>query len=148
MQTSPAHIPTFEEFRSMLHKHGLKATPQRLAVHGAMMELVHASADMVSEKIAADGQAKITQASVYNILSQLAMCGIYRNRLSINNKMFFDVSNSKHLHMYDMARHTFRDLAGDDNFNLWQESLGKRRFRGYKVEAVDVVILARPNKKK
>ena len=50
--------------------------------------------------------------------------------------------------MYDMERHTYRDLVGDEHFALLQESLGKRRFRGYKVEGVDVVILARPNKKR
>lgn len=148
MQSSPTHIPNFEEFKTMLRRHGLKATSQRLAVHGAMMELVHASAEMVAEKIATTSQVKITQSSVYNILSQLALHGIYRNRLSTTNKMFFDVCNSKHLHMYDMERHTYRDLVGDEHFALLQESLGKRRFRGYKVEGVDVVILARPNKKR
>ncbi|MBQ9184973.1 MAG: transcriptional repressor [Bacteroidales bacterium] len=141
------NIPGFEEFKSQLRKHNLRATSQRLAVHGAMMELVHASADMVAEKIAETSKVKITQSSVYNILAQLALHGIYRHRLSINNKMYFDVCNAKHLHMYDMARHTFRDLPANDIFDLLQEQMGKKRFRGYKVEGVDVVILARPNKK-
>ena len=58
-----------EEFRILLKKHSLKATPQRLAVHQAMMNLGHASVDMVTEHVLATG-TKVTTASVYNILSQ------------------------------------------------------------------------------
>ena len=65
--------PTLEEFKAILKKHSLKATPQRLAVHEAMMELGHASADMVAENIKAKNLAKVTVASVYNILTQMAM---------------------------------------------------------------------------
>ena len=61
-----------ESFRRMLKSHDLKATPQRIAVHEAMIKLVHASADTVYEDIVKTGGCKITQASVYNILSSLA----------------------------------------------------------------------------
>ena len=40
-----------EAFRKRLKAHGLKVTGQRLAVHGAMMSLVHASAEQVRERI-------------------------------------------------------------------------------------------------
>lgn len=142
------HIPNYEEFKSLLRRHGLKATTQRLAVHGAMTELVHASAEMVAERIAQTTKVKITQSSVYNILSQLALHGIYRYRLGANNKMCFDACNARHMHMYDMTNHTYRDLAESDLFNLVQEQFGRKRFKGYKVEGVEITILARPNKKR
>lgn len=53
------------------------------------MKLGHASADMVCEAVAREGKVRITVASVYNILSQLALRGIYRHRLSSNSKMYF-----------------------------------------------------------
>ena len=56
--------PNLEEFKAILKKHELKATPQRLAVHEAMMSLGHASADMVTEAIKEKGTAKVTVASV------------------------------------------------------------------------------------
>ena len=62
--------PTIEEFKDILKKHSLKATPQRLAVHEAMIVLGHACADMVTEEISKQGKARVTVASVYNILSQ------------------------------------------------------------------------------
>jgi hypothetical protein len=57
-----------------------------------MIELGHASADMATEKIKANGAAKVTLASVYIILTHMAMLKIYNYRLSANNKMYFDVN--------------------------------------------------------
>ena len=93
--------PDLEEFKTILRKHSLKATPQRLAVHEAMMSLGHACADMVTQAIKEKGAAKVTVASVYNILTQMAMLGIYHYRLSSNNRMYFDVNTFKHIHFYD-----------------------------------------------
>ena len=88
-------------FKDALKAKGLKATPQRVAVHEVMMELGHASADMVRERLESKNSTKVTTASVYNTLSQMALLGIYSHRLSIGGKMFFDVDPSCNLHLYD-----------------------------------------------
>ena len=62
------HNNDIDQFVAKLKKHSLKATPQRIAVHKAMIRLGHASADMVAGEIAREGEASITVASVYNIL--------------------------------------------------------------------------------
>ena len=109
--------PTIEEFKDILKKHSLKATPQRLA-------------------------------SVYNILSQLALLGIYHHRMSCNNKMYFDVNTFYHCHLYDQENHTFKDVLDDDLIALIQSHLGRKRFKGYKVEGIDIQIIGRPTKRK
>ena len=76
-QSTNPTMPTLDEFRTRLKRHGLKATRQRLEVHEAMRTLGHASADMVSEEIGRRGNVKVTVASVYNILSQLEDLRIY-----------------------------------------------------------------------
>ena len=43
---------SIDEFKKILKKYDLKATQQRLAVHKAMLNLGHASADMVAAEIA------------------------------------------------------------------------------------------------
>ena len=48
--------PDMEKFRSILKTKGLKATPQRLAVHEAMLAMGHASADMVRDWILSKGK--------------------------------------------------------------------------------------------
>lgn len=137
-----------EDFRSTLKAHGLKATSQRLAVHSVMLELGHASADQVCERIEEAGSAKVTVSSVYNILSQLASLGIYKHRLSANNKMYFDVNTYNHIHLYDTENHEFRDIPDKD---LIEEIVGKirrRRFKGYRVDDVEIHILCHPTKRR
>ena len=140
--------PTIEEFKVVLKKHSLKATPQRLAVHEAMISLGHASADMVTEAIQAKGTTKVTVASVYNILTQLAMLGVYDYRLSSNNKMYFDVNTFGHMHFYDKENHLFKDVIDEDLLALIQSHLGRKRFKGYKVESIDIQLIGRPTRKK
>jgi Fe2+ or Zn2+ uptake regulation protein len=143
-QTLPIH--SMEEFRTQLRRHGLKATRQRVAVHEVMIELVHASADMVREELARRG-SRVTTASVYNILSQLADFRIYGRRLSATNKMFFDVVPSRHIHMYDRENNTWRDLMDEDLDALVNAHLKRRKFKGYTVEDIDIQLIARPTRK-
>ena len=140
--------PNLDEFKLILKKHSLKATPQRLAVHEAMMSLGHACADMVTETIKEKNTAKVTLASVYNILTHMAMLGVYNYRLSANNKMYFDVNTFYHCHLYDQENHTYKDVLDDDLIAMIHSHLGRRRFKGYKVEGIDIQIIGRPTKRK
>jgi Fe2+ or Zn2+ uptake regulation protein len=140
--------PTIEEFKQILKKHSLKATPQRLAVHEAMITLGHASADMVTEAIEMKATTKVTVASVYNILTNLAMLGIYHYRMSANNKMYFDVNTFDHMHLYDKENHVFKDVLDEELLTLIQSHLVKKRFKGYKVESIDIQIIGRPTRKR
>ena len=140
--------PTIEEFKVVLKKHSLKATPQRLAVHEAMISLGHASADMVTEAIQAKGTTKVTVASVYNILTQLAMLGVYDYRLSSNNKMYFDVNTFGHMHLYDRENHVFKDVIDEELMSMIQSYLSRRRFKGYKVEGIDIQLIGKPTRKR
>ena len=83
---------SIDAFKKVLKDKGLKATPQRVAVHEAMISLGHASADQVGQHIAQNSPVKITVSSVYNILTQMSGLGIYAQRMSANNKMYFDVT--------------------------------------------------------
>ena len=144
---SVSHVPDLTAFRKALKAHGLKATEQRLAIHTAMMELGHASADMVREHIVSHG-GKITVASVYNSLAQMALLGIYKHRLSANNKMYFDVNTFRHIHLYDVYNHTYRDILDEELLSSVETALKKRRFKGYRVDGIDVQILCHPSHRK
>lgn len=135
-----------EEFKKLLKKHSLKSTQQRLAVHNAMLKLGHASADMVTEEIRSQGTTNVTVASVYNILSQIALLGIYDHRMSANNKMYFDVNTFRHIHLYDYVNNTFKDVIDDDFMDNLDAYFAKKKFKGYRVECVDVQIVCRPSR--
>ena len=130
-----------EQFRTALKRHSLKATPQRLAVHQAMLELGHASADMVTDAIRRTSGTNVTVASVYNILTQLSGLGIYRHRMSANNKMDFDVNTFRHIHIYDCENHCYRDLIDEELMGLIETYLGRRKFRGFRIEDIDIQLV-------
>lgn len=139
---------TMDSFKEMLKERGFKATPQRLAVHSAMMNLVHASADQVVNYIAETSKTPIQQSSVYNILLQFSSCGIYHSRMSSTGKMFFDVDPRRHMHLYDSRNETYRDVYDDELMDLIHDHLRRRRFKGYKVDDIDIQILAHPTSRK
>ncbi|MCD8313478.1 MAG: transcriptional repressor [Bacteroidales bacterium] len=139
---------SIEQFRTALRRYSMKATPQRLAVHEAMLKLGHASADQVWEEITREGQHKITVASVYNVLDRLAQIGIYRHRMSANNKMYFDVNTYKHMHIYDRENNVYKDIIDDELMRAIEEKLAKKRFRGFHVEDIDIQFICRPTKRK
>lgn len=137
-----------DRFRNVLKAHSLKATPQRLAVHEAMLRLGHASADMVTDEIRKSCDTKVTVASVYNILTNMAMLGIYHHRLSSNNKMYFDVNTFKHFHIYDCENHEFKDVVDNELVELIENYFSKRRFRGYSIEDIDIQLIGKPTRRK
>ena len=140
-------IPDVIQFKRLLRDRGLKATPQRMAVHEAMRALVHAGADEVTAWIAAQGNTRISAASVYNILTLLADLGVYSRRSGQGGKMVFDVRTGRHLHLYDTQSETWRDLE-DEELLTWMEAHFKgRRFRGYKIDGFEVQLLCHPTRK-
>ena len=145
---SPTPKNDMDQFRNVLKTHSLKATPQRLAVHEAMLKRGHASADMVTDEIRKNNGTKVTVASVYNILTNMAELGIYHYRLSSNNKMYFDVNTFRHFHIYDCENHEFKDIVDNELAELIENHFSKRRFRGYSIENIDIQLIGRPTRKK
>lgn len=140
-------VRSVEEFKTQLHRHGLKATRPRIAVHTVMMDLVHASPDQVVERFREAG-VKVTVASVYNILSELSDNHIYARRLSAAGKMFFDAIPEAHVHLYDRENHTYRDVVDEELSAIVEEHLGRRKFKGYSIEDIDIQFVVRPTKRK
>ena len=141
-------IKDLDAFKRQLEAHGMKATPQRIAVHTAMMDLVHASAEMVYEHVTKSGACSISPVSVYNILTDMATEGIYARRFSANNKMYFDINSYRHVHLYDTRNNEFIDVDADELVNLVEAGLKGRRFRGYKTDGIDIQITCHPTRKK
>lgn len=132
--------PDMERFRSILKAKGLKATPQRLAVHEAMLDLGHASADMVRDWILRKGKVAITVASVYNILSQLTAMGLYRIIPSTRGVVWYDSLTKPHLHVYNRKRNEFKDLEDDEFMGRLLAFFKENPPKGYKVDEIDVLL--------
>lgn len=140
-------ITDIEHFKLRLKNKGLKATSQRLSVHEAMMNLGHASADQVFEWLRAHGHGDVTVASVYNILAQLSDCKLYCRRLSMNNKMYFDINAGQHLHIYDSVNGEYKDVQDEELQMMLTDICKRKRFRGYKIDFIDIQFVCHPSKK-
>ena len=139
--------PDLDQFRSLLKQKNLKATPQRIAVHRSMLALGHASADMVVDYMTAQTDAKITVASVYNILSMLSDLGIYSRRMGSNSKMYFDVNSCRHFHIYDSTCNSYKDVVDNEFMSMVEAYVKKHRPRGYKVDSIDIQLVCHPSRK-
>ena len=136
-----------DQFGAALRNHGLKATPQRVAVHEAMMELVHAGADTVARYVRGKMGRDITVVSVYNILTLLSSLGIYGRRMSMNNKMYFDIEPKRHIHLYDTVLSDYRDIPDDGILSVVENHFKGRRFRGHSVDGVEIQLLCHPTRR-
>ena len=140
-------VPDIIQFKRLLRDRGLKATPQRMAVHEAMWNLVHASADDVAAWIAEHGTARVSPASVYNILTLLAGLGIYGRRSARGGKMVFDGRVGPHLHLYDTESEAWRDLEDEEMMKWLEAHLKGKRYRGYRIDGFEVQLLCHPSRK-
>ena len=140
-------IPDIVQFKRLLRDRGLKATPQRVAVHEAMLALGHAGADGVAAYIARQGTAPVSPASVYNILTMLADLKIYGRRSNRAGKMVFDVRTGRHLHLYDTRGQVYRDLEDEELFAWLDAHFKGRRFRGYKIDGFEIQLLCHPTRR-
>lgn len=148
MSTSSREPLSLEDFKSVLKKNSLKATPQRLAVHQAMLSLCHASADQIKGWMDEEGVGSLTVASIYNILSQMSCLGIYSRRLSANNKMYFDVNTFTHIHLYDTVNNEFKDVVDEELIDIIESKIRSKRYRGFKIDGLDLQIICHPTGKK
>lgn len=140
-------IPDRDAFMELLRKRSMRATSQRLAVHEAMTELIHGSAEDVCKYISSNGDCRVTTASVYNILSQLSDLGIYSKRLGASSRMVFDVRPYAHIHLYDSRNDAFVDVVDDELMELVSAHMKSRRFKGYKVDRIDIQIVSHPTRR-
>ena len=147
MKARNSGIPDIIQFKRLLKDKGLKATPQRVAVHEAMLALGHAPADAVADYLATQEGTAVSAASVYNILSLLADLRIYSRRSSQGGKMVFDVRSGAHLHLYDTHNQTWRDLEDEELLSWVEEHFKGRRFRGYKLDGFEIQLLCHPTRK-
>ena len=125
----------------MLRSRGMRATETRMAVHRAMMALEHACAEQVVEWLGSEHDAAASVSSVYNVLQQMAVAGIYSYRLSADSKRYFDVCNHSHTHLYDRKSGTYRNLPDGAVRDAINSTIKRLRFHGYTVEDIDVLVV-------
>lgn len=121
--------------QDILRSHGIKVTRQRVAVFDIMRELGHASADMICRRC--EGA---TVATVYNALDCLEKAGLLQRRFTANNKMFFDITTSRHCHIFDDETNEYRDFRDDALIQMIQNQV-KKDVTDFDVSGIEIQIV-------
>lgn len=86
------------QIREILAAHGIKVTPQRIAVYAALAELGHAHAEQITAKVH-DSFPTVTIGTIYNVLDCFSTNGVISKLNTSDNKMYFDVNVHDHHHL-------------------------------------------------
>jgi Fur family peroxide stress response transcriptional regulator len=136
-----------DDIKDILRVHNLKATPQRVMVYGKLLELGHASADMIYSQINADNPT-MTVATTYNILESFVNSGIVKRLFSSTNKMFFDINTEPHMHLYSEDGSHYTDYYDPQLQSMVETYIRSKKIRNFDVKDVSIEIVGRKKDKK
>ncbi|MCI2082874.1 MAG: transcriptional repressor [Bacteroidales bacterium] len=136
-----------DDVKDILRKHDLKATPQRIMVYGKLLELGHASADMIYTQLNKENP-EMTVATTYNILESFVKAGIIKRLFSSTNKMFFDINTKPHCHIYTETGDHYTDLFDPKLTEIISDYLLSKKIRNFEIEDVSIEIVAKRKNEK
>lgn len=107
----------------MLQEHGLRATPQRIAVADM---LIHSPKHVTPQQVYETLKAKlpsISQNTIYLTLSSLEAAGLLR-KLPMDGKSYFDSNTERHDHMHCRSCGKIEDIDSKDSPSLPRNTYG------------------------
>jgi Fur family iron response transcriptional regulator len=122
-----------------LSKHGVQATPQRLALAEVLFARPqHLSADQIIAAVRATG-VRVSKATVYNTLNLFCERGLLRTVEIDPTRQFYDSTTSPHHHFYNVDTGELTDIPSG-TVNL---TVSTQLPPGTRQDGVDVVIRIR-----
>lgn len=132
-------MPSVAEMTTRLATHGIRPTPQRLAVACVLLDRPqHLTAEQVRSRVNAEHR-RVSIATVYNTLKLFSERGLVREVIVEPGRVFYDSVTSEHHHFYDMTTGHLSDIPrGAVNFDRLPDIP-----QGSELAGVDVVIRVR-----
>ncbi len=136
-----------EEISAKLVEKGLKVTPQRIAVLGAVIKLDnHPSAENIMDYIR-QNHPNIAVATVYKILDTLAGNGLIMKVMSENGIMRYDGIIENHHHIYCSDSDRITDYRDDALNEMLEQYFRGKNIADFKIEDIRVQVIGRYLKK-
>lgn len=99
-----------QKYEERLAAHGVKSTPQRLAVARVLLERPqHLAADDILARLK-DRGLSVSKATVYNTLRLFAARGLVREVVVDPERVFFDSTTAPHHHFWHEDTHELADI--------------------------------------
>lgn len=130
---------TQQELRTLLQRHAISATPQRLKIARILFSADrHVSAEQLIGELRDSGQ-RVSKATVYNTLGLFSRLGLVREVIVDPGRVFYDSNTSAHQHLYDVQTATLTDIGNDDiDIRVLPDLPGN-----LEIEAIDVIVKVR-----
>ena len=129
--------PNEQDLMRMLRDKDINPTSQRIEILGLLLERCeHLSAEQVFNLVNADGDERVSKATVYNTLGLFAEKGLVREVIADPSRTFYDPNTMPHHHIYNVTTRTLTDI---DEAAVSIASLPGLP-EGTRLEGVDVIL--------
>jgi len=125
-------MQTKQDLAQKLGKHGLKVTPQRIAVMHALLKFRHhPTAEEIFREVTKDIPG-LSQATVYNTLDVLVSKGIACKIATNSDVMRYDVVEAPHHHLFDARSNRVEDYYDPELDQILKIYFSKKSIRGFR----------------
>lgn len=132
-----------QEIRGLLAGHGMKVTPQRLAVVQALYSLrTHPTADEVA-RVVHESQPTIATGTIYHILETLVRKGMVARVKTESGVMRYDIFLDPHHHLYCSDCNQIEDYYNAELTALLENYFAEHRIPGFHIDEVKLQINGR-----
>lgn len=125
-------MQTNQELAQKLAQHGMKVTPQRIAVLHALLKFHHhPTAEEIFREVSKDIPG-LSQATVYNTLDVLVSRGIAFKIATNADVMRYDVVSVPHHHLFDEVSNRVEDYYDPELDQILKIYFAKKSIKGFR----------------
>ena len=126
--------------QKVLREKGLKVTPQRVAILGALHEMHnHPTAEMIIEHIR-ETYPNIAMGTVYNILETFVRHGIVNKVNTDEDAMHYDGVTSMHHHLYSPETGQIEDYMDEQLNKMLTDYFQEKNITNFEIEKISLQI--------
>ena len=124
----------------LLSEHGLKITPQRIAILDVIMALnCHPTADVICDHLRIN-HPHISIGTIYKTLDAFLSKGIIEKVLTESDTARYDRVHDKHHHLYCAETERVEDYFYDQLYQMVNDYLRKKRIKNFKMKDFKIQI--------
>lgn len=132
-----------DKFTAKLVEKGLKVTPQRIAILGAIIKLDnHPTAENIIDYIRKN-HPNISTATVYKVLDAFVSCGLIKRVKTEKDFMRYDARTESHHHLYYSDSDKIEDYMDEELNHILEDYFEMKNIPGFKIEDLKLQIIGK-----
>ncbi len=133
-------MKALKQITDLFTAHGLKVTPQRIAVYRALEVLRHTCAEDIVREVHAESPS-ISVATIYNTLDCFTQNGLIALISTGNNKKYYDINPEPHHHLYCEDTHRLEDFRDPGLERMVREYISRQPVPGFELSDIKIQLV-------